>query len=105
MLINNIIEFVNKFLPNHLWISKGGLLHHIETYKTFPLNMPSAMSAIGYVTYPNDDCMIKGDRFFIILYKGKNRTFYNFLQTIGGKAEEYKENIILLTGENPWKCL
>lgn len=121
--LNEQLGVLNLVLPRHLWITVNLDMFHLDNpyieqmytnkshvhYRALPYSL-------GYVTiiqshvYSSEErryvSFAKPDFVYAVIYKTHQNlfiSFYEFLVSVNGEAQAYKENMILLTGENPWK--
>lgn len=109
------VEFLNQFMPKYLWITPRLEINYIddETYQAMNVvkdRIPTYVNRleklnVGWIS-TNYEQLVTRDFIFVVFYKDpKLISFFSFLMYMGGAAETYKESVILLTGENPWKYL
>lgn len=111
-LNENLLQHINTVLPNHLWIGHNWTVQHIDNpffervYRyASDHTMKLIRYGIGYITTITFPEQIGTDALYISIYESKQscKPLYQFLKEVRGDVEEYKDIIILITGENPWK--
>lgn len=111
-LTSEILHLIHRVLPSHVWIHALTLCHIDSHHYTMCTDIiPHACFEditfpFGHITTVLPDVLkMKNDVIFVTFYHNHfaHQTFYQFLQSINGNAEAYKEMMILITGENPWK--
>lgn len=109
----DMVYILTPLLPNYLWMGNDAGIYHIDGYQyhfhysKFEPNQ-EILIPIGRVVSNRMLICTNGrekDPMHIVLRHRHNNSYIKgvcqFLQEIGGKYEEYKEIITLLTGENP----
>lgn len=107
---NNLIPMLNKCLPQHLWVSARLELFNLDEYRYIDSGVVkySTRNETGKMLSLNSlgrIITIQEDTLGVLVYQERYARimgFCEFLQTVGGNIEEYREQIVLITGNNLW---